>query len=123
MFFNNEIRIYLKTDWFLISFNFFLLQIFSALINEINFNSIIRSLGFFKFFIYALSLVVVFNYKEKYFNYYLKITFFIFCFIILDSLIQYKFTNQKSVFFGRSLYFYVKNRYFGELQPREYHHE
>lgn len=86
-----EIRKFLKTDWFLVSCFYLLFLIFSTSLNDFRIHSALRSITFFKFFIFALSLSIIFIIDEKKFLNFLKIYFLIFCFVIFDALIQYIF--------------------------------
>ena len=89
-------RNYLKIDWFIIGLVFLLLQIISSLINFSGIDSVIRSLGFLKFLLLALSIKLVFENDHKNFFLFLKILSAVIIFIIIDSLIQY--------FFGQNIF-------------------
>ena len=94
--FSSYYRNYLKIDWFIIGLVFLLLQIISSLINFSGIDSVIRSLGFLKFLLLALSIKLVFENDHKNFFLFLKILFAVIIFIIIDSLIQY--------FFGQNIF-------------------
>ncbi len=95
IFLNKELRIYTKEKWFLVCCLYFLFQIFSSIINDANLDSIIRSVTFFKFFIFALSLKIILIFNKKSLLYFLKIIFILIIILSVDGIYQY--------FFGKNL--------------------
>ena len=95
IFLNKELRIYTKEKWFLVCCLYFLFQIFSSIINDANLDSIIRSVTFFKFFIFALSLKIILIFNKKSLLYFLKIIFLLIIILSVDGIYQY--------FFGKNL--------------------
>ncbi len=99
--FKNDFRKYLKTDWIIVCVFFYFFQIFISIYNDFSTTSLIRSLGFIKFFILGICLKIVFLDNKKNFRHFSVILFLVFLFILFDSLIQH--------FFGQNIFGTVKS--------------
>ena len=89
---NNEYK-YFKNSFFFIFIIFYLWCLICALFSDYKLVSSLKSLVYFRFFIFALAVWFLFDHKKKIINYLLFSMLFCFFILVFDGYIQY-FTGK-----------------------------
>ncbi len=90
-FLNKNFFYYLNLNWVKVAILILICQILSSIINDVNLDSLIRSIGLIKFITLTTAILIIFELNYKNFENFTRILFLVALFVIVDSLIQFSF--------------------------------